>query len=82
MTTSNTREQLLRQIQNLPDEIVQQIADFTLFIVARRKLGEHYDDWATDQWQDFALTQFFQNTEDDVEYLLDDAEEIFHSQRD
>ena len=29
------------------------------------------------QWQTFALEQFFRDTEDDVEYSLEDAQEVY-----
>ena len=37
MTTVTIREQLHKQIDNLPDDAVERIADFTLFVTARRK---------------------------------------------
>ena len=77
MTTMTIREQLHKQIDNLPDDVVQQIADFTLFVMARRKLSSAYVDWSDNQWQDFALGQFFRE-EDEVEYSLDDAQEVYH----
>jgi hypothetical protein len=77
MTTVTIREQLHKQIDNLPDDIVQQIADFTLFVMARRKLSSAYVDWNDSQWQDFALGQFFRE-EDEVEYSLEDAQEVYH----
>ncbi len=77
MITQATREQLHRQIEVLPDEIVNEIADFTLYIMVRRKITPMYEDWNPQQWQDFVLGQFFQET-DDVEYTLDDAREVYN----
>ncbi len=77
MTPLAIREQLHRQIDSLPDDFVQFIADFVSFVVHRRKLSLDYDNWGDDQWQEFALGQFFRDG-DEVEYSLDDAEEIYH----
>jgi len=69
MTTMTIREQLQKQIDKLPDDIVEQIADFTLFIMTRRKIAPDYEDWADRQWQEFALGQFLRE-DDEVEYTL------------
>ena len=77
MTTLAIREQLYKQIDNLPDDIVEQIADFTLFVMARRRITPNYRDWNSDQWLDFALGQLYREN-DEVEYSLKDAREIYH----
>ncbi len=77
MTTVVFREQLWKQIDTLPDDIVQQIADFTFFVMARRGITPLYADWDSSQWQDFSLEQFFRE-DDEVEYSLEDAQEIYH----
>lgn len=77
MTTINLREQLHKQIDRLPDEIVEQIADFTSFLMARRKISQGYSDWNRSQWQEFTMEQFFRE-EDEVTYSLKDAREIYH----
>ena len=77
MTTVAVREQLQKQIDTLPDDIVQQIADFTFFVMARRNITPLYADWDKDQWQNFALEQFFRE-DDEVVYSLEDAQEIYH----
>jgi hypothetical protein len=77
ITAMTIREQLHKQIDSLPDDVVQQVADFTLFVMARRNLPSAYVDWNSSQWQDFVLGQFFQE-EDEVEYSLEDAQEIYH----
>lgn len=77
MTTVAFREQLQKQIDTLPDDIVQQIADFTFFVMARREINPLYVDWDNSQWQDFSLEQFFRE-DDEVEYSLEDAQEIYH----
>jgi hypothetical protein len=71
------REQLHEQIDHLPDYLVEQIADFTLFVMARRQIVPLYTDWSRREWQDFTLAQFFRE-DDDVEYSLEDAKEIYH----
>lgn len=77
MTTTPVREQLHKYIDSLPDDIVQQISDFVLFVMARRSISSTYVDWNNDQWQDFVLEQFFRE-EDEVEYTLEDAQEVYH----
>ena len=77
MTTVAIREQLYRQIDELPDDIVEQIADFTLFVMARRQMTPGYVDWDNNQWQDFALGQLYREG-DEVEYSLEDAREMYH----
>lgn len=70
------REQLYKQIDNLPDDVVEQIADFVLFVMARRQITPSYVDWDNSQWQNFALGQLFRE-DDEVEYSLEDAQEIY-----
>lgn len=78
MTGSAIRKQLHKQINTLPDDIVQQIADFALFIVAKQQASSAYADWNDKQWQQFVLEQFFAE-EDEVEYTLKDAQEVYRS---
>jgi hypothetical protein len=77
MTTTDLREQLHQQIDSLPDEVVEQIADFTVFVMVRRHIIPLYTDWNENEWQAFALEQFVRE-DDEVEYTLDDAEEVYH----
>ena len=77
MTTVTFRKQLYKQIDKLPDDIVQQIADFTFFVMTRREIAPLYAEWNSSQWQDFSLEQFFRE-DDEVEYSLEDAQEIYH----
>ena len=60
----------------LPDDLVAQVADFTLFLLAKHKTALHYEEWDEYQWQNFSLEQFFRE-EDDVTYSLADAEEVY-----
>jgi hypothetical protein len=78
ISNATIRKQLCKQIDNLPDDVVEQVADFTLFLMARRQISPSYADWKSDEWQDFALGQLFRE-DDDVEYSLQDAQEIYHS---
>jgi hypothetical protein len=77
MATEDIREQLHQQIDRLPDDVVEQIADFTLFVMARRRTLLSYAEWDHEQWQAFTLEPFFRE-EDEVEYTLEDAQEIYH----
>jgi hypothetical protein len=75
MMTASTREDLRRQLDLLPDEIVQEVADFVAFILARRGMV-NYEDWTEQEWRTLSAAQFLKEA-DDVEYSLDDAEEIY-----
>jgi hypothetical protein len=55
---------------------VEEIADFTMFIMARRQIKPEYEDWNEKLWQDFALQQFFREDEE-VDYTLNDAQEVY-----
>lgn len=77
MTSMTFREQLHKQIDELPDDIVQQIANFTLFITARGKITPSYVDWSDDEWQKFSLAQFFCE-DDEVLYTREDAIKVYH----
>jgi len=78
MNTNLVREQLQEEIKRLPDDIIQQIADFTLFVMARHNVTPLYEDWGKLEWQNFALSQFFRE-DDNVEYQLADAQEVYRS---
>ena len=76
MDTLQIRKQLHQRIDNLPDDVVAQVADFTLFIMAKNQIAPLYEEWENNQWQNFALEQFFRE-EDDVEYFISDAKEVY-----
>lgn len=78
MTSQTLKEKLNEQINNLPDEIVQQIADYTLFIMARRNIKPIYTEWTKSEWQDFSLSQFF-HEDDEVSYSINDAKEVYEA---
>jgi hypothetical protein len=76
MTTQTVREQLRRQLDLLPDDVIVEIADFAAFILARREGKQTYVDWTDREWERLALSQFLRDA-DDVEYTLDDAQEVY-----
>ena len=76
MATTAIREQLHRQLDTLPDDLLTEIADFAAFILARRLGTSTYVDWSESEWQKFSLGQFLREA-DDVEYTLADAEEVY-----
>jgi hypothetical protein len=71
------REHLHHQIDRLPDDILQTIADFMFFVMERRNITPTYTEWSNKQWQNFSLEQFFRE-EDEVEYFLSEAKEVYH----
>ena len=75
MSAHSVREQLRRQLELLPDDLVVEIADFAAFIMARRQGRLAYGDWTESEWQQRALSQLLREA-DNVEYTLDDAQEI------
>ncbi|GAB4416857.1 MAG: hypothetical protein Kow002_02980 [Anaerolineales bacterium] len=79
MTSQTLKEKLNEQINSLPDEVVQQIADYTLFIMARRNIKPLYAEWTQSEWQDFSLSQFFRDEDDEVSYSIKDAKEIYET---
>ena len=77
MTNATIREQLCRQIDDLPDDLVEQVADFALFLMMRQHITPKYADWKSREWRAFSLEQLFRE-DDEVEYSLKDAQEIYH----
>ena len=73
----NTRAQLHQQIDSLPDHIIEQIAKFTQILTTKQEISE-YSDWESGQWQEFSLARFF-GEDDEIEYFLEDAKEIYKS---
>ena len=71
------REHLHQQIDRLPDDILQTIADFMDFVMAKRQISPTYSEWGNKQWQNFSIEQFFKE-EDEVEYTLSEAKEVYH----
>jgi hypothetical protein len=74
--SATVREQLHQQIDRLPDHIVEQIANFTRLISIHQNNISEYTNWQNEDWQEFSLEQFFRE-EDEIEYSLEDAQEIY-----
>lgn len=77
MNSSLLRDQLHKEIDQLPDEIVEQIANFTLFLMGRDNVVPLYDGWEQKEWQNFAWAQFF-HEDNHAEYTIKDAKEVYH----
>ena len=77
MSTITIRETLHRQLELLPDELIQEIADFTAFILVKRRQPLAYAEWQQGSWSNFALQNMLRETDNDVEYSLADAQEIY-----
>lgn len=73
MNTIDLRERLYQQLEELPDDIVDEIADFTAFVAARRRMPATYLEWTDHQWGRMMLGQFLRDTDDDIEYTIDDS---------
>jgi hypothetical protein len=71
-----TREQLHKQIDQLPDRIVEQIAKFIQLVATEQNNFPEYINWKSKDWQEFSLQQFFRD-EVEVEYTLEDAQEVY-----
>ncbi len=74
--SATPRERLHQQIDRLPDHIVEQIANFTLLITTHQNNISEYTNWQDQDWQEFSLERFFRE-EDEIEYSLEDAQEIY-----
>jgi len=79
--SATIREELHQQINRLPDHIVEKIANFTRLISPEPNNISEYTNWQDEDWQKFALEQFFKE-EDEIEYSLADAQEISSRHRD
>ncbi|BAG01890.1 MULTISPECIES: hypothetical protein [Microcystis] len=76
--SATIREELHQQIDRLPDDIVEKIANFTRLISPEPNNISEYTNWQDEDWQKFSLEQFFKE-EDEIEYSLADAQEIYGS---
>jgi len=74
--SATAREQLHRQIDQLPDRVIEQIANFIQLVATEQNNFPEYTNWKTKDWQEFSLQQFFLD-EDEVEYTLEDAQEVY-----
>ena len=64
-----SRQKLHQQIDQLPDRIVEQIANFTSSIITQQSNMPEYSNWENKDWQEFSLQIFFRK-EDEIEYSL------------
>jgi hypothetical protein len=71
-----SREKLHQQIDQLPDRIVEPIVNFTSSMITQQNNIPEYSNWEDKDWQEFSL-QFFFRKEDEIEYSLEDAQEIY-----
>ncbi len=74
--SATTREQLHKQIDQLPDRVIEQIANFIQLVATEQNSIPEYKNWKIKDWQDFSLQQFFRD-KDEVEYTLEDAQEVY-----
>lgn len=77
MNSSLLRDRLHKEIDQLPDEIVEQIANFTLLLMERLNVAPVNEDWSQSEWENFAWAQFFREDDED-EYTIKDAKEVYH----
>lgn len=76
MTSKHIRTRLEKLIVELLDDMLEEVVSFTQFVMARQEILFESEDWENKRWQDFALKQIFRE-DDEVEYSLDDAKEIY-----
>jgi hypothetical protein len=76
--SATIRQELHQQIDRLPDDIVEKIANFTRLISPEPNNISEHTNWQDEDWQKFSLEQFFKE-EDEIEYSLADAQEIYGS---
>lgn len=77
MNTTPVREQLNQQLNELPDDIVAEIADFTAFVLQRRQSRRHILSGAKGSGSRYRSVSSCAATGDDVEYTVEDAEEVY-----
>ena len=70
MSSLSMRHRLHEQIDRLPDELVQQIADFALFLNAKQQVIPRYENWSEETWQEFALQQFFRADDETTDEVV------------
>ena len=73
------REELHQQIDRLPDHIVEKIATFTRLVSTEPNNISEYTNWQDEDWQKLSLEQFFKDSDDEIEYSLTDAQEIYQA---
>lgn len=69
-----------QQIDRIPDKVIRDIEERAWQLAAeaafKHQENQTIADWRNSEWQDFSLGQFFRE-EDEVEYTLGDAQEIY-----
>ena len=78
MTIQTLRKQLHYQIDEWPEDILKEVVDFAAFVLARRRYDVDFSEWTEQDWQHFTLDQLFRDGDGEVQYTLDDAQEIYH----
>jgi len=73
--SENTREQLHRQIDQLPDRALEVIAKFIQSVETEHPDFPEYANWKGKDWQAFSIQQFSRD-QDEVEYSIEDAQEV------
>jgi len=69
-----TKDQLVKEIENLPEELIEEVYDFVAFMRKRRETKNR----DTDRWSKFSLSKGafdFWNDPKEVEYSLADLKE-------
>ena len=61
------REKMQIQLNLLPESLLQEVVDFTAFIMARHNIESPYSDWQDGEWSQFALDHLLRESDDDVE---------------
>ena len=74
--SATSRQKLHQQIDQLPDRIVEPIVNFTSSMIAQQNNIPEYSNLEDKDWQEFSLQNFFRE-EDEIEYSLEDAQEIY-----
>ena len=77
MVIDPLRDELHQQIDALPADVLAEVADFTAFVIERRRHGVTYREWSDVDWRSFAIDQLLREGDEDVVYTLEDAEEIY-----
>lgn len=60
--SATTREELHQQIDQLPGDIVEKIANFIRFISTETYNISEYTNWQNEDWQKFSLEHFSKKT--------------------
>ena len=78
MTVQSLRSLLHNQVDEWPEDILEEVIDFAAFVLARRRFGASFAEWTEQDWQQFTLDQLFRDGDGEVQYSLHDAQEIYH----